>query len=72
MRFNEIKELYDKHVLPTYTKQELCIVKAKGVWVWDEVGKKYLDFFPGWAVSGIGHTHPKVIHAVAKLLISCD
>jgi predicted acetylornithine/succinylornithine family transaminase len=27
----------------------------------DSGGKKYLDFFPGWAVSGVGHRHPRVI-----------
>jgi len=27
-------------------------------------GKKYLDFFPGWAVSGIGHCHKEVVKAI--------
>ena len=27
-------------------------------------GKKYLDFFPGWGVSNVGHCHPKVMSAV--------
>jgi acetylornithine/N-succinyldiaminopimelate aminotransferase len=30
----------------------------------DMDGKKYLDFFPGWGVSNVGHCHPKVISAV--------
>lgn len=61
MKMDKIKGLYEEYVLPTYTRQDLCLVKGKGVWVEDTQGKKYLDFFPGWAVSGIGHCHPRVI-----------
>jgi acetylornithine/N-succinyldiaminopimelate aminotransferase len=61
MDFTEIKKMYDDFILSTYTRQDLCLVAADGLWVEDINGKKYLDFFPGWAVSGIGHRHPKVI-----------
>lgn len=66
MDINEIRKLYDKYVLSTYTRQELCLVKGSGIWVEDATGKKYLDFFPGWAVSGIGHCHGKVIHKMRE------
>ena len=42
------------------------MVRAKGSWIWDENGKKYLDFFSGLAVSGIGHNMPQVVRAVQK------
>ena len=64
--------LYDKYVMKTYTRVPLCIEKAKGTKLWDIDDKSYLDFFPGWAVSGIGHCHPRVVSAInkqAKLLI---
>ena len=32
----------------------------------DIQGKKYLDFFPGWGVSNLGHCHPKVMGAVRE------
>ncbi|OGW93576.1 MAG: acetylornithine aminotransferase [Omnitrophica bacterium RIFCSPLOWO2_01_FULL_45_24] len=50
----------------TYKRAPLCPEKAKGAKIWDINGKSYLDFFPGWAVSGIGHCHPLVANAVAK------
>ena len=56
---NIIKE-YQKYIMPTYTKVPIVIKKGKGKYVWDENNKKYLDFFPGWAVSTIGHCHPEV------------
>lgn len=33
-------------------------VKAEGSFLWDENGKKYLDFYGGHAVISIGHNHP--------------
>ena len=58
--------LYDKFVMKTYFTTLLTVLRGKGVFVWDENGKKYLDFFPGWAVSGIGHCHPRVVGAIKK------
>ncbi len=68
MNMNEIKKMYDDYVLGTYTRQDLCLVKGEGVWVEDIEGKRYLDFFPGWAVSGIGHCHPKVVKRIREQL----
>lgn len=33
-------------------------VKARGSFLWDDKGKKYLDFYGGHAVISIGHNHP--------------
>jgi len=53
-------------VMATYKRTPLCLTKGKGTFAWDIEGNKYLDLFPGWAVSGIGHCHPKVLAAIAK------
>ena len=60
----KIIEAYNKYVLNTYTRIPVAFAKAKGSWIWDTEGKRYLDFFPGWAVSGLGHCHPEVIKAL--------
>lgn len=66
MNKKKLIQEYKRYVMPTYTRQPLVIVKAKGSDVWDINGSKYLDFFPGWAVSGLGHTHPLVSSALSK------
>ena len=66
MKTEDVTKLYDKYVMHTYTRIPLVLEKGKGALVEDIDGKKYLDFFPGWAVSGIGHCHPKVTGAVSK------
>jgi len=63
---DEITALYKEHVVPTYSQMPLCIVKGKGAKVWDIDGGEYLDFFPGWAVSGLGHCPPRVVKAVKE------
>lgn len=64
MKTGDVKKLYEDFVLPTYTVLPICLVRGKGSYVWDLEGKQYLDFFPGWAVSGLGHCHPSVVSAV--------
>jgi acetylornithine/N-succinyldiaminopimelate aminotransferase len=57
---------YKNYVIGSYTRSGLVFVKGSGSYLWDDKGKKYLDFFPGWAVSGIGHCHPYVVDAIKE------
>lgn len=66
MKTTDIQKLYGEFVLPTYAQVPVCLVKGKGTRVWDLEGKEYLDLFPGWAVSGIGHCHPVVVNAIKE------
>jgi len=43
-------------------------VKAKGSWVWDDQGNKYLDLYGGHAVISIGHSHPNYMNAITQQL----
>ncbi len=42
----------------------LEIASAKGIWLKDGNGKKYLDLISGIAVSNLGHGNPAVIKAI--------
>ena len=64
MTTNEIIEMFDKYVIANYGRLPKAIVKGEGNWLFDNDGNKILDMFPGWAVSGIGHCHPKVVEAI--------
>ncbi len=64
MRKLEILKEYDNYILTTYTRTPSIFVKGKGMTLTDITGKKYLDFFPGWGVSNVGHCHTKVVSAV--------
>ena len=66
MTTQETIELFDKYVIANYGRLPRVMVKGEGCYVYDADGNKILDMFPGWAVSGIGHCHPKVVEAVRK------
>jgi len=66
MTTQETIELYSKYVIANYKRLPRVIVKGQGCYLWDADGNKILDMFPGWAVSGIGHCHPKVVDALRK------
>lgn len=42
----------------------LEIERAEGMYLYSSDGKKYMDLISGFAVSNIGHRHPKVVHAI--------
>jgi len=56
--------LEKKYFMRTVERAPLTLVKGEGSYVWDEFGKKYLDFVAGWAVNSLGHCHPAVVDAV--------
>jgi predicted acetylornithine/succinylornithine family transaminase len=66
MNTQEIITLFEKHVIPNYTRVPCALVRGEGSRVWDAEGNEYLDLFPGWGVNGLGHCHPRVVEAVRK------
>jgi acetylornithine/N-succinyldiaminopimelate aminotransferase len=75
MTTQEVINLFDKYVIGNYSRLPKVIERGKGCYIYDTDGGKILDMFPGWAVSGIGHCHPKVVRAIqkqAKILLHMD
>jgi taurine--2-oxoglutarate transaminase len=67
---NEILRDNLNHTIFTWTKQKgitpINVESAKGVYLYDRNGRRYLDFNSQLMNSNIGHGHPKVTEAVAK------
>ena len=55
----------DAHYAPFFNKTPISIERGEGVYVWDEDGKKYIDFTAGWGVTCLGHAHPVITEALA-------
>jgi alanine-glyoxylate transaminase / (R)-3-amino-2-methylpropionate-pyruvate transaminase len=63
MTRDEILKKKDDYVFPcvtTYYKDHLVADHAKGHYLWDLEGKRYLDFFGGILTVSVGHCHPTV------------
>ena len=46
------------------TPRLLEIERAEGMYLYSPEGKKYMDMVSGFAVSNVGHRHPKVVQAI--------
>ena len=56
----------DKHSPPFFRKIPIAIERGEGVYVWDEAGKRYIDFTSGWGVTCIGHASPVITRALEE------
>lgn len=64
-----IQELEEQYIINTYNRRPdltPCLVRGEGSYLWDDKGKRYLDFLSGLAVNVVGHCHPQVVEAVKK------
>ncbi|MCY4543006.1 MAG: aminotransferase class III-fold pyridoxal phosphate-dependent enzyme [Rhodobacteraceae bacterium] len=49
--------------VPTFYQSPIHIVRGKGVWLWDNDGRRYLDCYNN--VPHVGHCHPRVVEAIS-------
>lgn len=49
---------------PNYDPMELLPSHGQGARLWDALGREYIDFAGGIAVSALGHAHPELIKAL--------
>lgn len=43
----------------------VVFVRGEGSYLWDDAGKRYLDFIQGWAVNCLGHSPPALAEAIS-------
>ncbi|UVW28504.1 acetylornithine/succinyldiaminopimelate transaminase [Massilia sp. H6] len=60
------RQTFDEVLVPTYAPAAMVPVRAAGLEVWDQEGKRYLDFTSGIAVTSLGHAHPGVVDALTR------
>ncbi len=75
-KLKEIIELDKKFYMNTFGDRiPVCFEYGKGMTLWDTEGREYIDYLGGIAVSALGHSHPKLVHAIkkqAEKLIHCS
>ena len=60
------RERFDRRMMRTLGMPLAKLERGEGCWVWDDEGRKYLDFLAGIAVNSLGHAHPVFVDAVAR------
>ena len=64
LQMNTRRQQFLRHVAQTsQAPPALDIESAKGVYLFDQNGKKYLDLISGISVSSLGHGHPEILAA---------
>lgn len=62
----QIKGLVDKYMIETYERFDFLAETAKDMYIYDENGEGYLDFYAGIAVNSTGNCNEKVVAAVQE------
>jgi acetylornithine/N-succinyldiaminopimelate aminotransferase len=60
----ELKALVSKYMIDTYERFDFVAETAKDMYLYDENGEGYLDFYGGIAVNSAGNCNEKVVEAV--------
>jgi acetylornithine/LysW-gamma-L-lysine aminotransferase len=69
-----MSEIEDQHLIPTYQKFPIRIVRGDGALLYDSLGTEYIDLSGGYGVAIIGHANPFVARAISeqsRKLITC-
>src|SRR5258707_386443 len=66
MVMDEVVARETRHVLQTYRRQPVTLVRGQGVRVYDADGREYYDLLSGIGVAALGHAHPGLARALAE------
>jgi ornithine--oxo-acid transaminase len=67
-------ELHNEHINPANVRTlktigfDRCYTRARGAYLWDMKGEKYLDMLSGYGVFGLGRNHPEVRRILKEFL----
>ena len=59
----ELKAMVNKYMVETYERYDFIAERAEGMYLYDEKGTPYLDFYGGVAVNSPGNCNPEVVKA---------
>lgn len=68
----EIKAKADKYIIATYERFDFVADSAKGVYMYDENGTPYLDFYAGIAVNSVGNCCERVVDGMRIRPVQLD
>jgi acetylornithine aminotransferase/acetylornithine/N-succinyldiaminopimelate aminotransferase len=66
VNLDQIQKLESKLLLSTYDRYPVLLHKGRGVYVFDNKGRKYLDMLSGIGVNALGYAHPALTKTIAR------
>src|SRR5262249_19597028 len=62
----ELSSLESRYGAANYKPLPVTLVRGKGVHVWDEDGRRYLDMMGAYSAASFGHCHPSLVEAMTR------
>jgi acetylornithine aminotransferase/acetylornithine/N-succinyldiaminopimelate aminotransferase len=59
---NDVSE----HLMNTYKRSDMIFTHGRGCYIFDQNGKKYLDFLGGIAVNALGYSYPEMVKTIRR------
>ena len=66
MNLEQVSKLESQLLLCTYERHPILLRKGRGVFVYDDKGRRYLDFLSGIGVNALGYAHPAITKTIAR------
>ena len=66
MNLEQVQKLESKLLLSTYERYPVMLRRGRGVYVYDDKGRRYLDFLSGIGVNALGYAHPVISKTIAR------
>ena len=55
-----------RHLMNTYKRSNMIFTHGRGCYVFDQNGRKYLDFLGGIAVNALGYSYPDLVKTIRR------
>ena len=65
-QLSDLISVEEQYQVATYKKFPFVIERGEDVWVYTTAGERYLDLYGGHAVVSTGHSHPRIVRAIAE------
>src|SRR5712675_2868079 len=62
----DVQALEARHVLQTYRRQPITLVRGEGARLFDADGREYLDLLSGIGVASLGHANPGLARVITE------
>ncbi len=63
---NAVLKDASRHLMNTYKRSDMIFTHGRGCYVFDQNGKKYLDFLGGIAVNALGYSYPDLVKTIRR------
>src|SRR4029077_990608 len=63
---NSVLKDASRHLMNTYKRSDMIFTHGRGCYVFDQNGKKYLDFLGGIAVNALGYSYPDLVRTIRR------